>query len=103
MGMERHSFLDKRTDDRVPVLHRTKAVGPEGHSLALVIVDLSAGGMMARCDLGFVPGVLIQVALPVIGVHPVQVRWSLGGRIGCEFCPALAGDQYAAVLAAVTR
>lgn len=103
MGLEQHSYSEKRVDDRVAVLHRTRATGPEGHPIALVIVDLSPGGMMARCEIAFVPGVQIQVQLPVIGAHPAHVRWSLGGRIGCIFCPALAGDQYASALAAVTR
>jgi len=103
MGLERHSFLEQRADDRVAVLHRTRAICPEGHSFALMVVDLSAGGMMARCELAFVPGVQIQVQLPVIGAHPAHIRWSLGGRFGCVFSPALTADQYAAVLAAVSR
>ena len=103
MGLERHSFHEKRVDDRIAVLHRTKAIGPEGRSLALIIVDLSASGMMARCDIAFVPGVQIGVKLPAIGDHPARVCWSLGGRIGLAFCPALAADDYAALLAALAQ
>ena len=44
MGLERHSLHEKRIDDRVAVLHRTKAIGPEGRLLALTIVDLSVSG-----------------------------------------------------------
>jgi hypothetical protein len=103
MGLERHSFHEKRVDDRIAVFHRTRAIGPEGRPLSLVIVDLSVSGMMARCDIAFVPGVQIDVTLPVIGVHPARVRWSLGGRIGCVFCPALALDDYYALLMSLTQ
>ena len=103
MGLELHSFHDKRADDRIAVFHRTRATGPESQSLALVIVDLSLSGMMARCDIAFIPGVHIRVRLPVIGEHPARVCWSLGGRIGCAFSPALRGDDYDALLAALAQ
>ncbi len=103
MGLERHSFHEKRVDDRVAVFHRTRAIGPERQSLALVIVDLSISGMMARCDIAFIPGVHIQVKLPVLGEHQARICRSLGGRVGLAFCPALGVDQYAALLAALDR
>ncbi|MDB5676534.1 MAG: pilus assembly protein PilZ [Sphingomonas bacterium] len=103
MGLERHSLHEKRIDDRVAVLHRTKAIGPEGRLLALTIVDLSVSGMMARCDIAFVPGVQISVKLPVIGEFPARVCWSLGGRVGLAFCPALAAEDFAALLAALAQ
>lgn len=101
MGLERHSFHEKRVDDRVAVFHRTRAIGPERQPLALVIVDLSISGMMARCDIAFIPGVHIQVKLPVVGEHQARICWSLGGRVGLAFCPVLGVDQYAALLAAL--
>ena len=103
MGLERHSFHEKRIDDRVPVFHRTRATDAEGQSLALVIVDLSTSGLMARCDLDLAPDMHIRVTLPVIGVRTARVRWALGGRIGCAFAPALTPDDYYALLASLTQ
>ncbi|MDB5711398.1 MAG: pilus assembly protein PilZ [Sphingomonas bacterium] len=103
MGLERHSFHEKRIDDRIAVLHRTRAIGPEGRSLPLTIVDVSVSGMMARCDIAFVPGVQISVKLPAIGEQAARICWSLGGRVGLAFCPALAADDYAALLAALAQ
>lgn len=101
MGLERHSFHDKRVDDRIAVFHRSRAIGPEGGPLALVLVDLSLSGFMARCDLAFLPGVEIRVTLPVIGGHLARICWSLGGRIGCAFCPPLTAHDYRALLASL--
>ena len=103
MGLQRHSLHEKRIDERIAVFHRTRAIGPERQSLTLVIVDLSLSGMMARCDIAFIPGVHIRVKLPVIGDHVARVCWSLGGRIGCAFSPALASGDYDALLASLAQ
>ena len=103
MGLERHSFHEKRVDDRVPVFHRTRATDAEGQPLTLVIVDLSMSGFMARCALGVAPDTHIRVALPAIGARPARVRWALGGRLGCAFSPALTPDDYYALLASLTQ
>jgi len=103
MGLERHSFHDKRVDDRVAVFHRTRAIGPDGQPLALVVVDLSLSGMMARCDISFLPGVEVDVKLPVIGDRPARVRWSLGGRIGFAFCTPLSQGDFETLLAALRQ
>jgi hypothetical protein len=85
MGRERHDYSDKRAHKRVPVFHRTRGAGADGQPLSLVIVDLSAGGLMARCDHRLSTGERLQVYLPGIGTRSALVCWSLGGRIGCEF------------------
>jgi len=103
MGLERHSINDKRTDERIPVCHRTRAVGPAGQALSLVIVDLSANGLMARCDTGVAAGSRIQILLPIIGMCFAEVRWSLGGRMGCELEQVIELESYYEVLAMLTR
>ena len=85
MGRERHDFSDKRAHKRVPVFHRTRGTGADGQPLSLVIVDLSASGLMARCDHRLSTGERLQVHLPGVGTRSALVCWSLGGRIGCEF------------------
>jgi len=85
MELERHDFIDKRTHTRVPVFHRTRAAGADGQPLSLVVVDLSASGLMARCDHRLSAGERLWVDLPGVGTRSAMVCWSLGGRIGCEF------------------
>jgi hypothetical protein len=48
---------------------------------------------MARCETEIVEGQRLTVTLPVVGRFDAEVRWALGGRIGCrllaEIPPAL--------------
>ncbi|WCM28821.1 PilZ domain-containing protein [Sphingomonas sp. QA11] len=99
MGLESHPFQEKRVDERIPVFHRTRATGPDGQALSLVIVDLSANGLMARCDAQLAPGEWLQIMLPLIGTCRARLRWSLGGRIGCEFDQPIGPEQYGELLA----
>ena len=69
----------------MPVFHRTRAAGADGQPLALIIVDLSAGGLMARCDHRLSTGESLRIDLPGVGTRTAMVCWSMGGRIGCEF------------------
>ncbi|MEO8374970.1 MAG: PilZ domain-containing protein [Sphingomonas bacterium] len=99
MGLERHDFIEKRAHKRVPVFHHARAVGSEGQPLSLVIVDLSAGGLMARCDHPLTTGDRLQVHVPGIGLRSAHVCWALGGRIGCEFDTPISLEAYLAVTA----
>lgn len=103
MGLERHSFHEKRVDDRIPVCHRTRAVRPDGQPLSLVIVDLSISGFMARCEVALAAESRVQVMLPVIGMCFAHVRWSLGGRIGCELDEPIAPESYSEILTLLVR
>ena len=103
MGLESGSFSEKRIDERIPVFHRTRAVGPDGQPLSLVIVDLSASGIMARCDAPLASGSRLQVMLPAIGMCFAQVRWSLGGRIGCALDQPIGPESYYEVLTILAR
>ena len=103
MQLGSNRFSEKRIDERIPVFHRTRAVGPGGQPLSLVIVDLSASGLMARCDYKLPAGAPIQITLPAIGVHSAMVRWSLGGRMGCELDEPISLENYYELLTALTR
>jgi hypothetical protein len=45
--------------------------------------------MMARTSAAFHPGELVTIDLPIAGKREAIVRWSLGGRIGCELAQPL--------------
>ena len=90
-GMTIWSLFDKDTE----------YFGPDGQALSLVIVDLSQKGLMARCDQDLAREARIQVNLPGIGMCYAVVRWSLGGRIGCELEEHIELEDYHAALSAL--
>lgn len=94
---------DERSEPRDAVHHRTRAIRPDGRILPVVVVNTSAGGMMMRCDTPCEEGDRLRVDLPAVGMLPVEVRWSLGGRIGCRIAPALDLQAYYAMLGAMRR
>ena len=83
------ALADGRREGREDVHFRAKAFGPDARQLNLVIVNLSPHGMMARCERELQIGDRIRITLPVVGVVASDVRWSLGGRLGAQFDPAI--------------
>ncbi|NWM20091.1 PilZ domain-containing protein, partial [Escherichia coli] len=57
----------------------------DARQLNFVIVNISPHGLMARCDDPVETGDRIRVVLPHAGTVVAEVRWALGGRIGCQF------------------
>ncbi|OYY67471.1 PilZ domain-containing protein [Sphingomonas sp. 28-63-12] len=93
------AFRDDRNAGRDEVHFRAKAFGPDAKPVAMVIVNMSAMGLMARCESQYQPGDRLSINLPVIGVVVAQIRWSLGGRIGCELDQAIDLADYYELLA----
>lgn len=79
------AYADIRREGRDDVHFRVKAFGPDARPLNMLIVNISPHGLMARCETAFEVGERIRVTLPAVGVTVAEVRWSLGGRIGCQF------------------
>ena len=94
---------DDRGDPRDAVHHRTRAHHADGRLLPLVVVNTSAGGLMARCEAQVEQGDRLRIDLPVVGVIQTEVRWALGGRIGCRFVAMLGMGQYYELLATLRR
>lgn len=94
---------DARGEARDEVLHRTRATAPDGRSMKLVIVNISASGLMARCEATPQVGDRIDVALPIIGEVGAVVRWALGGRIGCELDQTIPLSDYYGMLSTMLR
>ena len=92
---------DGRGERRDEVLHRTRASLDDGTCCPLLVVNVSPGGMMARCERAFAIGERLGVELPGAGSVIAEVRWSLGGRIGCRFVVALGPGVYDGVLEAM--
>ena len=97
------SATDRREVPREEVFYRTRAVAYGHSSIAVQIVNISAGGFMARCDHEFSNGETISVRLPVVGAVQAEVRWSLGGRVGCQFTRMIDLAPYLELLGELVR
>lgn len=97
-GDAKDSVYDRRHAVRDMVDHRARAVLPNGTELALRIINISPGGLMARCDRDIAPGECIGIDLPVAGTVSARIKWSLDGRIGCRFDTEFAPLDFEAVL-----
>lgn len=94
---------DNRALARDEVHYRARAFGPDAQAVSLLIVNLSAMGLMARADLPYGIGERMHITLPVIGVVAAEIRWSLGGRIGCELDRPIDLADYYELLAVMLK
>ena len=95
--------IDERSEPRDEVHYRTRGVRTDGASVELLVVNISARGMMARSTAAFAVGDRFRVKLPAVGSVPAEVRWSLGGRIGCELDALIPLADYFQLLAAMAK
>lgn len=97
------AYSDVRRELRDEVHYRARAFGPDAKQLTLLVVNISPHGLMARCDACFEIGDRLRIVLPVAGVTVAEVRWSLGGRIGCQFDQAIDLASYYELLATLMK
>ena len=95
--------LYQRALERDEVHYRARAVAPDGAPAPLLIVNITAMGMMARGDMVGSVGDRARIPLPVVGNVVAEIRWALGGRIGFAFPSPIATTDYDAVLGAMRR
>ncbi|WP_375427509.1 PilZ domain-containing protein [uncultured Sphingomonas sp.] len=103
MASRIQDLTNGRSESRDEVHHRARAIAPDGRPANLLIVNISAGGLMLRSDEEFGIGEVVRVTLPLVGAVAAEVRWSLGGRIGCRFDRTVALADYDALLAALRK
>jgi hypothetical protein len=92
---------EDRSVSRDEVHFRAKAIAPGGRPVSILVVNISAMGLMARTDALLETGDCLRVMLPKVGTVVAEVRWALGGRIGCQLDQAIPLSDYYAVLAAM--
>jgi hypothetical protein len=102
-GAQLATAADRREVDRDLVDYRARAFGPDARALTLQIVNISTHGLMARCDAAYQVGERMRITLPAVGVVVAEIRWALGGRIGCNFERAIDRASYYELLAAMLR
>lgn len=94
-------MTDQRELARDEVHYRSRGTLANGRVVQLLIVNISARGLMARCEAALGDGDCIRVQLPVVGALDGEIRWSLGGRFGCQLTGTIALADYMLVLAAM--
>ena len=97
------AYAEIRREDRDEVHYRARAFGPDARQLNLIVVNLSPHGLMARCEAPLEAGQRIRVTLPVVGVVVAEVRWALGGRLGCQFERAIDLASYYELIAGLLK
>jgi hypothetical protein len=103
MALAQAAMTEDRAIPRDEVHYRARATGPDMRPVTLLIVNMSALGLMARCDLDFAVGDRLRVLLPVVGTVIAEVRWCLGGRMGCELERTIELADYYELLAALVK
>lgn len=88
-----------RAEPREEVHFRTRATRSERRSIPVLVVNVSASGLMIRCEADLVIGEMITVQLPAVGQVQARVRWALGGRAGCQLDRAIPPALYQSMLA----
>ena len=88
---------------RDEVHYRARAIGPDGQPFSLLIVNISAMGLMARSEAPYAVDDRLKVSLPAVGNVVAHIRWSLGGRIGCELEQPIPLAEYYDLLAILLK
>jgi hypothetical protein len=96
-------MAEVRREERDEVHYRARAFGPDARQLGFLIVNISPHGLMARCEAPLEVGDRIRVVLPIAGPTVAEVRWSLGGRIGCQFESAIDLASYYELITVMLR
>jgi hypothetical protein len=94
---------DRRQSERDEVFYRTRATVAGLGSFSAQLVNISASGFMVRTETEIAIGQTLSIRLPVIGEVKADVRWSLGGRVGCQFTRMIDLASYLELLAALMK
>jgi hypothetical protein len=103
MPRDATAVRDARGEPRDEVMHRTHALDGDGRTIKLALVNMSANGLMARCEGEQSAGDRLRIRLPILGYVDAIIRWSLGGRIGCELERTIPLAEYYTMLTVMTR
>ena len=94
---------ERRQSERDEVFYRTRASAAGLGSFPAQVVNISANGFMAHTEQELAIGQNLTIRLPVIGEVKAEVRWSLGGRVGCQFVRMVDLASYLQLLAALMK
>lgn len=95
--------VERRQSERDEVFYRTRASVTGLGIFPVQVVNISANGFMARTETELPVGQELTIRLPVVGEVKAEVRWALGGRIGCQFARMIDLAPYLELLAALVK
>ncbi len=99
MALPLASWQDDRIAPRDETWRRVRVADAGDARLPALVVNLSPQGLMARVDEPIAAGDRLTFDLPHVGPCRAEVRWSLGGRVGCKFEKTIDAKDYPRVLA----
>lgn len=94
---------ERRESEREEVFYRTRASVAGNASFPVQVVNISANGFMIRTETDVPIGHALTIRLPVVGEVKAEVRWALGGRIGCQFARMIGLAPYLDLLGALLK
>lgn len=92
---------DDRAEPRDETWRRVRVRDEAGARAPMLVVNLSPGGLMARSEELVAIGDRLVFDLPHAGPRAAEVRWALGGRLGCRFDEAIPLALYTGTLTAM--
>ncbi len=96
----RDPSLDQRRVAR-DLVDMVSHVSARGRSHGVRIINISARGLMCRCDDMLLAGEPVSIWLPILKDHPAEVRWVEDNRVGMEFYEPIAPKIYDAMLSLI--
>ena len=93
--------MDQRAAPRTDVYARLPMTLPDGRSVIVTLVNISADGMLVRHENPLTDNAAVQLSMPVIGKVAGYAIWSVGGRSGIQFNQRIDDRDYSAVLRAL--
>jgi hypothetical protein len=93
--------VDQRQSPRTDVYARVPVMLPDGRMVTVTVVNISADGLLMRCEHVLAIDSICTVTLPVIGRIKALTIWSIGGRSGVNFLQQIDARDYLPLLRAL--
>ena len=101
MSSANYVGVDQRLSPRSDVYSRVNVQLPDGRSVMMTMVNISADGVLVRHDQVLNEDEIIHFQMPVIGKIQGVCIWSVGGRSGIHFITTIAQSDYSPLLRAL--
>lgn len=93
--------VDQRAAPRTDIYARVSVTMPDGRTVMVTMVNISADGVLIRHDQMLNEREMVHIQMPVIGKVRGACIWSVGGRSGIHFPESIAQNDYAPLLQAL--
>ena len=94
----RDPSVDQRRASR-DLVDLVSHITARGQSHGVRIINISALGLMCRCEEPLAAGEQISIWLPILQHYPADIRWVEDHRVGMEFLQPITPTVYGAIRA----